>query len=171
MASAGEPDPDLLASLIAHPFLEEPPPKSTGREVFGPSFVLGLARERGLQSDVPGRGWDDLMATFTEFTAQSVVRAYRHWIVPRSIDEVVVTGGGGNNPELVRRIREAIHPVPVRTGSAALGMDPDAREAAAFAVLAWAHLMGYTSNLPSVTGAKGPRILGSLTPGPVRRAE
>lgn len=73
-------------------------------------------------------------------------------------------GGGSRNPVLFEAIREELSPLDVRPGES-LGMDPDAREAAAFALLAWAHLMGIPANVPEATGSRGPRVLGSLTPG------
>jgi anhydro-N-acetylmuramic acid kinase len=109
-----------------------------------------------------------LVATLTELTARTVADAYARWVMPHGVDEVVLTGGGARNPVLVSRIRTLLHPLPVVDG-AALGVDPDAKEALAFAVLAWAHLRGIASNVPEATGARGPRVLGSLTPG--RRRE
>jgi anhydro-N-acetylmuramic acid kinase len=169
MAAAGVPDPDLLAALLAHPFLAESPPRSTGREAFGPSLVADLAQRKGLHSGTASPGWNDLLATLTEFTARTVADAFRSWVLPLGVDEVVLTGGGARNPELVRRIGAALAPLRVRTGADALGMDPDAREAAAFAVLGWAHIKGHPANVPTVTGASGPRVLGSWTPAPGRR--
>jgi anhydro-N-acetylmuramic acid kinase len=84
--------------------------------------------------------------------------------VPRGVDEVVLSGGGARNPVLSGRIRTLLEPLPVVDGST-LGLDPDAKEAVAFAVLAWAHLRGIPANVPAATGAAGPRVLGSLTPG------
>jgi anhydro-N-acetylmuramic acid kinase len=109
-------------------------------------------------------GWPDLLATLTEFTARTIGAAYRDWIVPRGVEEVFLTGGGARNPALVRAIGHQLHPLSVRPGEE-LGMDPDAREAAAFAVLAWAFLSGLPANVPEATGSSGPRILGSWTPG------
>jgi len=171
MAARGTVDPDLLSKLLSHPFLSQNPPRTTGREVFGPGQVELIADERSLRSGMDPEGWNDLLATLTEFTARSVSEAYRRWIVPKGVDEVVLTGGGARNPEMVRRLVAALHPIPVRTGSDALGMDPDAREAAAFAVLAWAHLRGVAGNVPSATGAVRSCVLGSLTPAPVREVE
>lgn len=166
MALRGEPDETLVARLLEHPFFRTPPPRSTGREAFGPELVDRLTRERGLEPGGDQDGWADLLATLTRFTARSVGDAYRRWILPRGLDEVVITGGGARNPAVVRRIREELEGVVVHTGADALGMDPDAREAAAFAVLAWAFLRGVPANVPSVTGARGPRVLGSWTPAP-----
>jgi len=169
MAAAGVLVPELLESLLSHPFLAQAPPKSTGREAFGPALVADIAAGSGLRSGATDSGWNDLLTTLAEFTARSIGDAYRSWVLPLGTDEVILTGGGARNPELVRRIGEALAPVPVRIGPEALGMDPDAREAAAFAVLAWAHSRGHPANVPGVTGASGPRILGSWTPAPGRR--
>jgi len=79
----------------------------------------------------------------------------------------VITGGGARNPALVARIRALLAPLPV-LDAAALGIDADAKEAVAFALLAWAHLRGIAASVPQATGAAGPRVLGSFTPG--RRA-
>jgi anhydro-N-acetylmuramic acid kinase len=164
LAGRGRVDEALLARLLSDPFFALEPPRSTGRELFGPDLVDGLARERGLEAGSE-RGWPDLLATLTRLTARSIGQAYRRWVVPRGVDEVVLTGGGALNPTLAQAIAEELAPLPVRGGEA-LGMDPGAREAAAFAVLAWAHLVGVPANAPSATGARGPRILGSHTPGP-----
>jgi anhydro-N-acetylmuramic acid kinase len=160
----------LLEKLLGHPFFQEVPPRSTGREAFGPPMVedaiswlqenQGLTLERGS----PEEGWPDLLATLTALTARSVGDAYRTWLVPRGVDEVFVTGGGARNPALWDALSQELEPIPLRSGSE-LGMDPDAREAAAFALLAWAHIRGIPANVPEATGSRGSRILGSFTPG------
>jgi anhydro-N-acetylmuramic acid kinase len=86
-------------------------------------------------------------------------------VLPRGVDEMVITGGGALNDELVARIRRALPEVTVTADQAALGIDPAAKEALAFATLAWAHVSGITGNVPEATGASGPRVLGSYTPG------
>jgi anhydro-N-acetylmuramic acid kinase len=160
----------LLSRLLDLPFFQEPPPRSTGRELFGPEMVeqakAWLEAETGaiLAPGVPEVGWPDLMATFTALTARSVGEAYRRWVLPRGLKEVFLMGGGARNPALRLAIEAEMDPVPVRKGDE-LGMNPDAREAAAFALLAWAHLRGFPGNLPGSTGARGPRVLGSFTPG------
>ena len=161
LAAKGQVDEPLLARLLEDPFFVQEPPRSTGRERFGHELLGQLAN--GIDAGDEDR-WADLLATLTAFTACSVGDAYRRWLVPRGVDEVVLTGGGAKNPTLVRRIEEELRPIPVAPESA-LGLDPDAREAAAFAVLAWAHLLGTPANVPEATGAAGPRVLGSLTPG------
>jgi len=169
-AARGEPDEALVARLLEMPFFDREPPRSTGRELFGPELVGRLVDERGLRPGRDEEGWDDLLATLVRLTARSIGEAYRRWVLPRRLDEVVLTGGGARNPHLVRRVREELGAVPVRTGADALGMDPDAREAAAFAVLAWAHLEGLPGTVPTATGASEARVLGSWTPAPGRSA-
>ncbi|CAN5777111.1 anhydro-N-acetylmuramic acid kinase AnmK [soil metagenome] len=161
LAARGELDEALVTELLAHPFFLLEPPKSTGRETFGRPFVervIGIIQPEGDQD------WLDLIATLTELSARSVADAYRRWIVPRGIAEVVVTGGGALNPTLMGRIAALLDPLPVRDGTS-VGIDPEAKEAVAFAILAWAHLCGIPANVPAATGAQGPRILGSYTPG------
>ncbi|HYE89751.1 MAG TPA: anhydro-N-acetylmuramic acid kinase, partial [Terriglobales bacterium] len=93
-----------------------------------------------------------------------IARAVRDHVLPRGADELVVTGGGARNPSLMRMLRERLGALPI-VDAAALGVDPDAKEALAFAVLAWAYRHGLPANEPAVTGAAGGRVLGSLTPG------
>ncbi|MBI4539526.1 MAG: anhydro-N-acetylmuramic acid kinase [Gemmatimonadetes bacterium] len=161
LAAAGRVREDLLLELLAHPFFQLEPPRSTGRETFGTPFVRRLI-ERVAPN---GEGqWADLLATLTALTARSVADAYRRWVLPHGVDEIYVAGGGARNPTLMGMLAAELAPVPVRRLDE-LGMDSDAREAAAFALLAWAHLLGLPANVPAATGAAGPRILGSLSPG------
>ncbi len=161
LAARGEVDEALLADLLRHPYFAAEPPKSTGREEFGRPFVERLVEAVRPEGD---QDWLDLVATLTELTARTIADAYRRWVIPLGVDEVVVTGGGARNPTLVARISALLDPLPVRDGSV-LGVDPDAKEAVAFALLAWAHLRGIPANVPEATGAAGPRVLGSFTPG------
>ena len=87
----------------------------------------------------------------------------RRWVLPRGVDEVFLMGGGSRNPELVRAIEAELAPVPVRSGEA-IGMDPDAREAAAFALLAWAHLQGIPGQRAGGHRLQGPPDPGILDP-------
>jgi anhydro-N-acetylmuramic acid kinase len=164
LAARGTVDHDLLADLLRHPFFAAEPPKSTGREEFGRPFVARMVEVLQPEGDAD---WMELVATLTELTARTIADSYRAWLIPLGLDEVVLTGGGARNPTLVRRITELLAPLRVIDG-AALGVDPEAKEAVAFALLAWAHLRGIPANLPSATGAAGPRVLGSLTPGAAR---
>jgi len=158
---------DVLAQLLEDEFFDRKPPRSTGRERFGEGFLRGVV---GRFNPSGPEDWNDVLATLTALTARSVVRSYRDFLPSDGIDEVILTGGGARNPTLVRFLEQALAPRPVRVGASALGMDPDAREAAAFALLAWAHLEGIPGNLPTATGASGPRVLGSFTPGRAARA-
>jgi anhydro-N-acetylmuramic acid kinase len=165
LASQGTVDERLLNELLAHPYFAAAPPKSTGREVFGMPFVRRLVEAVRPEGDGE---WLNLVATLTELTARTISEAYARWVLPLGISEVVVSGGGARNLTLVRRVSELLDPVPVRDGSA-LGVDPEAKEALAFAILAWAHVKGIPANVPAATGASGPRVLGSYTPGAPER--
>lgn len=161
LARHGTVDESLLTELMEDPFFKRRPPKSTGREAFGRRYVQTLVeRRRPADRDA----WADLTATLTALTARSIARAVEQWAAPGDEGEVVVSGGGARNSTLMAMLKEALDPVPVCTGEA-LGFEPEAKEALAFAVLAWAHVIGRPANVPSVTGADGPRVLGSYTPG------
>jgi anhydro-N-acetylmuramic acid kinase len=165
LAAQGKVDESLLEELLRHPFFDQEPPKSTGREVFGRPFVERMVEATRPEGD---QDWLDLVATLTELTARTIADAYARWVLPRGVAEAVLTGGGACNPSLVRRIRALLDPLPVREG-AALGVDAEAKEALAFAVLAWAHVHRIPANVPTATGAAGPRVLGSYTPGAAER--
>lgn len=162
-AARGVIDNDLLARLLAHPFLKQPPPKSTGRELFGRGFVYPLLDEfaRRAPSAPSGSPLDDLLATLTRFSAAAIAQSYRDHL-PAFPDEVYVCGGGAANPTLVAHLRELCAPTPVYD-TAALGVDPKAKEAVAFAVLANETLFGHPGNVPQATGAGGARVLGKIT--------
>jgi anhydro-N-acetylmuramic acid kinase len=167
LAAQGTVDEGLLAELLAHPYFAQEPPKSSGREAFGRPFVERLVDAVRPEGD---QDWLDLVATLTELTARSICGAYERWILPRGVEQVVLTGGGARNPTLVARIRALLDPLPV-ADSGTLGLGMDVKEALAFAVLAWAHVRRIPANVPEATGAKGPRVLGSLTPGCEPRRE
>lgn len=166
LAEQGTVDESLLEELLGHPFFALEPPKSTGREAFGQPFAHRLIEAVRPEGD---RDWLDLVATLTELTARTITDAYRLWVLPRGVSEVIVSGGGALNPTLMRRIRNLLEPIPVLDGGV-LGVDPGAKEALAFAMLAWAHANGIPANAPAATGAAGPRILGSYTPGALERS-
>jgi anhydro-N-acetylmuramic acid kinase len=159
-ASSGRPNEKLLTVLLADDYFGEPPPKSTGRERYGADYASEVCRKGGEL----GLSADDLVATVTALTARTIADAYRDFFADAAVpDECVVSGGGARNPTLMQMLVEALDPLPV-TDLSALGWDPDAKEAAAFAILAHLHQSGRPGNLPSVTGAAGPRVLGKLTP-------
>ena len=154
-AAEGRVLPEALEAWLADPFFSEGPPRSTGRERFGDEALeVWLARF----GDAPGA---DLLATLTEVTARSVADAYR--FLGFAPDQVLLCGGGARNPELVRRVAAHLGPGRVRP-LASLGWDGDAREAAAFALLARQHVLGHPVDLGWATGARGPRMLGKRVP-------
>jgi anhydro-N-acetylmuramic acid kinase len=153
-AARGDIDEGLLTELHRHPYLSQKLPKSTGRETFGRDFVYPLLTRYHNRHD-------DLLATLTRFSAEAIARSYRE-MLPAMPDEVFVSGGGALNPTLMRHLSELLAPVPVATSSK-LGVDPEAKEAIAFAVLANQTLFGAPGNIPAVTGATGPRVLGKIS--------
>jgi len=154
LAARGTPDEFLLADVLTAPFFLQPPPKSTGREDFGMPFVDWLVA-RGPSDPA------DLMATATAFTARSVAEAVGRFVEPKPA-RVIASGGGVHNPTLMRMLAEALAPTPLET-TAAYGLDPDAKEAVLFAVLAHEWANGVRTGLPAVTGARAPAFQGSLT--------
>lgn len=159
-AASGRVRPAWLDELCAHPFFAEAPPRSTGRETFGRPLVERLIDRWAVTNE----DWNDVVATLSALTVTTIADAVNRWAAPTGADEVVVTGGGAHNPVLLRGLADALAPMPVLTGREA-GIDVDAKEAVAFAALAWAHALGVPGNVPGVTGARGPRVLGSRTPG------
>ena len=160
-SALGEVDEALLRRLLAHPYLDLPPPKTTGREAFGADFSRVLIEEHD-----PNR-LIDLLATVTRFTAETIARAYRRWVLPRwKLSEAIVSGGGAYNKTLVRHLRELLAEdgVPVRIFDEleGIGFSGKAKEAVAFAVLANETVQGRPSNLPCATGARRPAILGKI---------
>jgi anhydro-N-acetylmuramic acid kinase len=149
----------VVDQLLAEPYFRAEPPKSTGRELFDPAYVqrlIALCRAHGDVADA------DLVATATALTAQSIGDAYRRFI-PEPITETLIAGGGAKNATLRRMIAEAVAPLKV-TSFDERYFDGEAKEAVAFALLAHLHLEGIPGNVPTATGARGPRVLGMLTP-------
>ena len=154
IAASASVDGRLLDALLAEPFFATSPPKSSGRELFSPAWL-----ERALQNrDVEPA---TVLATLTCLSATAIGRAIDAWF--SQADDVVVCGGGARNATFLRMLETACAPRAV-IGSAALGVEPDQVEALAFAWLAHAHVSGVAGNVPSVTGARGERILGALYP-------
>ncbi len=161
-SALGEVDRELLARLLAHPYLDLAPPKTTGREVFGVEYSHQLIEEYDPYKLI------DLLATAAHFTAESIVRAYRRWVMPRGkLSEVIVSGGGARNTTVIRTMRELLKEdgVPVRTFDEleGVGFPGKAKEAVAFAILANETVQGYASNLPAATGARRPVVLGKIS--------
>ena len=159
LAASGNVNQSLLNELMAHPYLRLSPPKTTGRELFGTQF----GAELWPRGEAIGMNGVDLVATATTFTAESITRAYRDFS-PAPIDEIFLAGGGAKNPTLVEMIRARVAPTQVYPHDK-LGLAPDAKEAVAFAVMAFETVHGRPGNLPSCTGAQHPVMMGDITPG------
>lgn len=159
LAARGRVDEELLAELMAHPYLALSPPKTTGREQFGAPF----GAEVWAQAEAGGLRGEDVVATLTAFTAASIADAYRRFL-PQLPDEVILGGGGASNPTLVAMLGRRLVPTCVTTHEA-LGLSSDAKEAMAFAVLAYETIHGRPGNLPACTGAGTRTVLGKITPG------
>lgn len=153
-ARSGKVDEPLLAELLADPYFALPPPKSTGREHF---HLAWLDRH----SRVATLGPADVQATLLEFSARSVIEAITAH-APGAVD-VLACGGGVHNAVLMGRLAALLSPCVLRS-TAEEGIDPDYLEATAFAWLARQRLLKRPGNLPAVTGARGPRVLGALYP-------
>jgi anhydro-N-acetylmuramic acid kinase len=158
-AAGGRASEALLFELAQHPFLRRAPPKSTGRDTFGEAWVDGIvrrARELGL-------GAQDLCATAADFVARCVTDALAAH-APAGLAHLVVCGGGAQHARVLQGLG-ARSPAPVASG-AELGVDPDAREALAFAVLAARCVLALPSTSPAATGAARGRVLGKLSAAP-----
>ena len=155
-AASGRVHPGLLAALTQHAYLQSPPPKSAGREQFNLDWLD--ATLANLNETLPPA---DVQASLLEFTAISLADSVIHEC--SGAQELYVCGGGAHNGTLMQRIRARLPNLRVAT-TAALGIDPDWVEALAFAWLARQTLHHEPGNLPSVTGARGARILGAIYP-------
>ncbi|MCX7017598.1 MAG: anhydro-N-acetylmuramic acid kinase, partial [Candidatus Sumerlaeota bacterium] len=160
---------ELLDRWMRLPFILAPPPKSTGRELFGVQFAMRAAKD--YQTAKP----DDLIATATMFTAGSIaLNLTEHVFRRRDANEVLLAGGGARNKYLAELITREITDAALSCGITALrvdlldiaGSDVKSRECAAFAVLGYARLLGIPANVPSATGARHPALLGKITDPP-----
>ena len=156
--------PKLLKTLAHHAFLRQRPPKSTGREMFGESCLDEILRSG--RGNAPA----DIVHTAALFTLLAVFDGYERYVKKHMrVDELVVSGGGARNRFFLEGLRELFVGVRVVTAQE-MGMNADAKEAICFAILANETCAGRPANLPSVTGASRPVVLGSITdPAPVRR--
>jgi anhydro-N-acetylmuramic acid kinase len=157
LAAAGHANTQIVQDLLRAPYFNAPPPKSTGRELFDSKYVQDLitrVREAGGTDE-------DVIATAVELTAASIADAYRRFI-PEPVTEVLVSGGGAKNPALFSAI-QATSPIKVRQFDESY-FDGEAKESVAFALLGYLYMNNRPGNVPAATGARGPRVLGKLTP-------
>lgn len=159
MAAKGVVIDEFLDYLLGHPYFNEAPPKSTGREDFGPEVYLrdAIASRRDKRPE-------DIMATVTTAVAYSIVRAFNRFVKPNfDVTRFLISGGGAYNETLVKRIKAGLPGITVRLTDS-YGIPADAREAVAFAILANETICGTPSNVPTATGASHPCVLGKITP-------
>ena len=160
VAATGVVDELEIAVLMDDPYFSLPPPKTTGREMFGTEFVQRMVsemEERGTGSV------ENLLATAAEFTARSIHLAYKRFVAPddQKIDRVIVSGGGTQNDHLMARIRHVFSPVAVDLIDEH-GVPSAAKEALCFGLLAHEFVNGVATNVPSATGARSATMLGKL---------
>lgn len=159
IASSGSVDRQLLERLMDNRYFRIPPPKSTGREVFGDELA-------GVLYEVVRTGklsFEDLVSTLTQFTADTIYHSYKYFVFPvHDIDEVILSGGGARNGEIVKRLKQ--HMAEIRVSlSDEYGIPAEAKEALGFAVLANETIMGNPGNLPGVTGAVNASPVGKIS--------
>ena len=164
LASQGRSIPALLDDLLRDPYLKLAPPKSTGREYYGHAYlkkILELGRRHRAKPD-------DLIRAATIFTALSVVDALNRFVIPKTkVHQLIISGGGARNPLILAQLSAALPGIEVLPSSR-LGIPEDAKEAFAFALLAYETFHRRPANLPSATGARGPAILGKISYAPPR---
>jgi anhydro-N-acetylmuramic acid kinase len=160
LARRGHLVPSLLTELLAHPFFRKSPPKTAGREEFGAEYtarLLALAKRRRISPP-------DLLHTTAAFTAASIAQACERFVFPRTrtrVGELILAGGGARNPLLVAYLVAFLPSLKIIRADT-FGVPADAKEAFAFAVLAYFACRQHTNNLPSATGARHPAVLGKI---------
>jgi len=164
LAQSGGSIPELLNELMKDPYLRLAPPKSTGREYYGKDYLKDLLAIGRRYHAKPA----DLVRATTIFTALSVVDALNRFVLPKhKIRQLIVSGGGAHNPLILAQLSAALPGIEVLPSSQ-LGVPEDAKEAFAFAILAYETFHRRPANLPSATGARGPAILGKISYAPPR---
>ena len=156
LGARGTVQPALLEAWMDDVYFTKAPPKTTGREHFGVQFA------RRIMTEAQGVKIEDLIATATALTAESIARAYRDFVMPRgAIDEVVVGGGGSQNPTLMKMLRARL-PHQRLISHEDLGIDSNAKEAIALAIIANDAVAGLNTNIPGATGGR-PTVLGKIS--------
>jgi anhydro-N-acetylmuramic acid kinase len=165
IAASGHVIEHIVDSLLKRDFFRERPPKTAGREEFGREFVREFLRQR------QGASKPDIIATATALTARSIADAVRRFVIKsthhtsrNSFQEMLVSGGGVKNATLISMLSEALAPLGIQLRlTDEFGLPSQAKEAAAFALLAYETWHRRPSNVPSATGAKRPAILGKIS--------
>jgi anhydro-N-acetylmuramic acid kinase len=157
IAARGRALHEVVSEMLSQPFFRRRPPKTAGREEFGREFVSVFLKRCGRAAK------EDVVATATALTAGSIADAIRRF-ARGSYRELIVSGGGAKNPTLVRMLGEAVAPLGLKMRrSDEFGLPSEAKEAVAFAVLAYQTWRQRPGNLPSATGASRPAILGKIS--------
>jgi anhydro-N-acetylmuramic acid kinase len=157
LAAQGNVNQSLLAEWLAEPYFQQKPPRMTGRELFGTQ----RAAEYWSQASRRGLDASDIIATLTALTVYSIEHAYRIFL-PTFPHEVIVSGGGARNLTLMAMLAERLSPAYLTT-SEDYGLDIEAKEAVAFAVLAYETWHKRSGNIPAATGASRAVMLGNIT--------
>ena len=159
LASRGSVHAELLHFLLDDPYYDRVPPKSTGREFYNQEFVDRLLEKASsLQVARP----EDIVATVAMFTVKTIARAYKDFVEPNTdVQRIIASGGGVHNAFIMKELQASLPAVKVESMQD-FGLNPDAKEALCFAVLAHETLNGVASNVPSATGAARPAILGKI---------
>jgi anhydro-N-acetylmuramic acid kinase len=156
----------LLKKMSAHPFLREVPPKTAGREQFGVAYTAEILQWAKKRRSRP----EDVVRTATVFTALSIADAFRKFVFPRShVSELIVAGGGAQNPLLMAQLAAMLPGITI-LDSTLFGLPSAAKEAFAFAVLAYEAFHGRPNNLPSATGAHHFAVMGKVSHPPLDAA-
>jgi anhydro-N-acetylmuramic acid kinase len=158
-AATGHPCQPLVEQWLQQEFFHQPPPKSTGRELFGVDYLQQCLHDCQRHNVTQPA---DILATLTELTAASIAHSY-HSCLPQMPDQVLLCGGGSKNQYLKHRLQELLGTIPVRTTDQ-VGLNADFKEAIAFAVLAYWRIHQIPGNLPAVTGARQAVLLGDIHP-------
>jgi anhydro-N-acetylmuramic acid kinase len=161
IAAKGQVLRPLLERMLNEEYLRQCPPKTAGREQFGKAYAESLWLRARKYRARP----EDVVRTATIFTALSIVDAFQRFILPKArIEELIVAGGGTKNPLIMAQLQAALPGIEILESSK-FGIAVEAKEAFAFAILAYEAFHGRANNLPSATGAKHPAVLGKLVHG------
>ncbi len=163
LAARGKIQTGLLKSLLKHPYFKKKPPKSTGREEFGVFLAEKIIQKaQRLKKKLKK---EDIIATVTAFTAYSIAGSYQQIILPKfKLKEIIVGGGGARNKTLFSMIQRLLPSVQLKCFED-FHLNSNAIEAMAFALMAYETIHGKASNIPKVTGASHPVLLGKIIPG------
>ncbi len=160
LAFSGRVQEKLLKQLMKHPYILTSPPKTTGREMFGENYTKRLIIKWLHNGYTP----EDIITTLTEFTVQSIIENYKHFIFPKhNVSEIILGGGGAYNKYIVSRLKEELKHIKISLHED-YGIQSKLKEALAISILANETLNGNTNNIPNVTGATRPVVMGKIIP-------